>query len=368
MNAVCKRPPIIPDANNQYATSDKYWKPTDGDEMKAFVGINILMGLKQMPEYNDYWSNDPMMNDSYIASRLSKNRYEKLSQFFHCSNPADPIDNNDRINKVRNFVETLDENFQHMLIPGQNLSVDEAMIKYNGRLSWKQYMPKKPTKWGIKLWFLCDSMTGYGLTFRVYTGRAANTDRVRDLGLAYTVVMELMQNYLMRHHHLFADNFFSSLPLVEDLFAADTYYCGTLGKNRVGIPRQLQNVRLQRYESVKWQKDHSQVTVNNWKDKRNVYTIATNNDGSDVQRARTRFRQDEMITVPSVIAMYNKYMGGVDHCDQYRSYYNVGRTGRHWWKYLFWGLFNQALVNAFILSACGSCHQDRIRKKSGAGH
>ncbi|XP_033639103.1 piggyBac transposable element-derived protein 3-like [Asterias rubens] len=155
----------------------------------------------------------------------------------------------------------------------------------------------------------------------------------------------------MRHHHLFADNFFSSLPLVEDLFAADTYYCGTLRKDRVGIPRQLQNVRLQRYESVKWQKDHSQVTVNNWKDNRNVYTIATNNDGSDVQRARTRFRQDEMITVPSVIAMYNKYMGGVDHCDQYRSYYNVGRTGRRWWKYLFWGLFNQALVGVVIKTA-----------------
>ncbi len=134
MNAVCKRPPIIPDVNNEYATSDQYWKPTYGDEIKAFVGISILMGLKQMPEYNDYWSNDPMMNDSYIASRMSKNRYEKLSQFFHCSNPADPIDNNDRINKARNFVETLDENFQHMLIPGKHLSVDEAMIKYNGRL------------------------------------------------------------------------------------------------------------------------------------------------------------------------------------------------------------------------------------------
>ena len=83
----------------------------------------------------------------------------------------------------------------------------------------------------------------------------------------------------------------------------------------------------------------------------NVYVIATNNDGADVMRARTKFRQEEMITIPSVITSYNKYMGGVDHCDQYRAYYkvHVGRTGRRWWKYLFWGLFNQALVNAYIL-------------------
>ena len=97
--------------------------------------------------------------------------------------------------------------------------------------------------------------------------------------------------------------------------------------------------------------DHSKIIVTNWKDKRNVYVIATNNDGADVMRARTKFRQEEMITIPSVITSYNKYMGGVDHCDLYRAYYkvHVGRTGRRWWKYLFWGLFNQALVNAYIL-------------------
>ena len=156
-------------------------------------------------------------------------------------------------------------------------------------------MPTKK-KWGIKLWFLCDSISGYCLTFRVYTGRATNTDLIREFGLAYTVVMELMQHYLMIHHHLYADNFFSSMPLVEDLYAADTYYCGTLRKDSVGIPRQLQNVPLQKYESVKWQQDHSQIIVTNWKDERNVYVIATNNDGADVMRARTKFRQEEMIT------------------------------------------------------------------------
>ena len=45
-----------------------------------------------------------------------------------------PIDPNDRIDKVRNFVNILDKNFQQMLIPGTHLSIDEAMITYNGRL------------------------------------------------------------------------------------------------------------------------------------------------------------------------------------------------------------------------------------------
>ena len=172
------------------------------------------------------------------------------------------------------------------------------MIKYNGRLLWKQYMPKKPTKWGIQLWFLCDSISGYCLTSCVHRTRHQHMYRP-DMWIWVSIYSRDGADaalHLMRHHHLYADNFFSSLPLVEDLYAADTYYCGTLRKDRVGIPRQLQNVPLQKYESVKWQQDHSQIIVTNWKDKRNVYVIATHNDGADVMRARTKFCQEEMIT------------------------------------------------------------------------
>ena len=45
------------------------------------------------------------------------------------------------------------------------------MIKYNGRLRWKQYMSMKPIKWDIKLWVLCDAGTGYCLALDIYTGR-----------------------------------------------------------------------------------------------------------------------------------------------------------------------------------------------------
>ena len=37
--------------------------------------------------------------------------------------------------------------------------------------------------------------------------------------------------------------------------------------------------------------------------------------------------------------------------NQLRSYYNVGRGGRRWWKYLFWGLLNIDTINAKILWA-----------------
>ena len=35
------------------------------------------------------------------------------------------------------------------------------MIRFKDRLSWIQYMTKKPMKWGIKVWVAADSVTGY---------------------------------------------------------------------------------------------------------------------------------------------------------------------------------------------------------------
>ena len=62
------------------------------------------------------------------------------------------------------------KSFQAVYTPRQHLSVDEAMIGFKGRLSWIQYMPKKPTKWGVKAWVVADSSNGYVSNFKLYTG------------------------------------------------------------------------------------------------------------------------------------------------------------------------------------------------------
>ena len=50
-------------------------------------------------------------------------------------------------------------------------SVDESMVGFKGRLSWIQYMPKKPRKWGIKIWKIADGANGYVSNLKVYTGK-----------------------------------------------------------------------------------------------------------------------------------------------------------------------------------------------------
>ena len=50
-----------------------------------------------------------------------------------------------------------------------------------------------------------------------------------------------------------------------------------------------------------------------------------------------------------VLALYNRFMGGVDLGDQLRGSYHVRLKNRKNYKYIFCFLFDVAITNAFIL-------------------
>ena len=56
-------------------------------------------------------------------------------------------------------------------MPYLHLFVDEAMISFRGCLSFRQYLPAKRTKYGVKVWEICDARNGYCFDFDVYLGR-----------------------------------------------------------------------------------------------------------------------------------------------------------------------------------------------------
>ena len=81
------------------------------------------------------------------------------------------------------------------------------MIGTKARTSFLQYMPKKPKKFGVKLWALCEAASGYCLCFQQYKGKS---DTGKEHGLTYRVVMDLMDGYTNKEHHLYFDIFYTS--------------------------------------------------------------------------------------------------------------------------------------------------------------
>eukprot|EP00106_Octopus_bimaculoides_P021979 XP_014789421.1 PREDICTED: piggyBac transposable element-derived protein 4-like [Octopus bimaculoides] len=122
--------------------------------MRVLFTINIMFGVKQLPRLWNYWSPNVRYDDPYILSIMSKTRYLKISQYLYLADSANAPNKNDPnydpLLKVRPVINLLVNNYKTVYLPGKNLSVDEAMIGIKGRVHFRQYMPAKPTKWGIK--------------------------------------------------------------------------------------------------------------------------------------------------------------------------------------------------------------------------
>ena len=105
------------------------------------------------------------------------------------------------------------------------------MIGTRCGVSFLQYIPQKPTRFGIKVWVISEAKSVYVLNFQVYTGASESTDR--RTGLSYRVVMDLMMLYQVKGHCLFIDNFYTSPRLLLDLLTLGTFCTGTVRANRL---------------------------------------------------------------------------------------------------------------------------------------
>ena len=110
------------------------------------------------------------------------------------------------LNKVRRIMNMVLSNFKRVYDPSKNMWINEGMIAYKGCLSFWQFMPAKPTKYGIKVWMAADAKNGYVSNFAVYLGQAENNRR-RIRGLGYDVVMKMTAPFLNNYRHIFSTIF-----------------------------------------------------------------------------------------------------------------------------------------------------------------
>ena len=206
----------------------------------------------------------------WFQSIMSRQRFRDILRYLHLFDNQETVGRDHpsytKLEKLGKLDEKLSKLFCDMYHPGQNLSIDEQMIGTKCRVSFIQYMPKKPKKFGIKIWACCDAETSYCTNFQIYTGA---TDRGPEHGLSHRVVHDFMEPFFNKNHNLFVDNFYTSLKLVKSLLEKDTYVCGTIRTNRGEFPKNFVDKKLDRGKAV-YLKMGTILAVH-WKDKRDVF-------------------------------------------------------------------------------------------------
>ncbi|XP_070207981.1 piggyBac transposable element-derived protein 4-like [Littorina saxatilis] len=307
------------------------------------------MGLVWKPEMKGYWSTDLLTATPFFGNYMSRDRYLAIMTFFHVvDNTTRNVDVPDKLFKVRPLFDKLAARFKSAYNPRQELSVDESMVPWRGRLSFRMFIPSKPTRYGIKMYCCCEAETGYVCRMQIYTGAGTNGPEKNH---GENVVKRLVADMLGLGHTIYMDSFFSSVALYEYLHSHDTMAVGTVLAGRVGVPRCLhpKTLKLKKGEFVFRRKGNLLCLRMN--DRKNVVLLSTIHTAevavADEDGAEDGARVPN--NKPKVITDYNHHMNGVDTFDQNLGYYSFYRKTIKWWKRMAFHLVHLAKVQSYTL-------------------
>jgi hypothetical protein len=149
------------------------------------------------------------------------------------SRRPDPGEEYDRLWKIRTVFDNLSQAYPKFYNPSEHLAVDEVIVKFQGRVIFRQYIPKKRKCFGIKIYKLCNE-SEYTCDMRVYLGRDSHS-ATEDMTAIHASVKHLTRKVEGLGYKLLMDNFFSSPILFDDLLRRKVDSCGTVQPNRKDI-------------------------------------------------------------------------------------------------------------------------------------
>ena len=135
-------------------------------EFYGFIGLQLLIGVRQQPSLESYWSTDPKLSCSLFGATMSRNRFQEILRCLHFvdNKEEETLSQGDRLWKVRPLLNTFNNTMNRVYTPGPRVAIDEQNVLYRGRLVFRQYIPNKRHKYGIKVYYMVsESGTGIAL-------------------------------------------------------------------------------------------------------------------------------------------------------------------------------------------------------------
>ncbi|OXA39146.1 Exportin-1 [Folsomia candida] len=209
---------------NLYALQRKIpqWKNVTVAEFWNFLALHVLTGVVQKPSLKDYWSTNVLIATHYFGEIMSRNRFMQILRGLHFVNMEDPdLDTTNRFHKLGTILPDIVNNFRRAVNPGEFLTLDEELMPFRGRLSFRQYNPKKRGRFGIESFLLMDAEKKYVLDILPYQGRSTpifDQAWIAAYGFGGATDLTLLRKgYFHKHHRLVLDNYFQSPTLAKVL-------------------------------------------------------------------------------------------------------------------------------------------------------
>ncbi len=335
-------------AQHTNAAAPHDWRPTTAEELYAFLGVHIYMGIDRLPRTALYWSET--FGHPRITSLFSRDRFKQLLSYFSVVAPDPAAAERDPLPFVRSLAEKLNRSFAAHFTPAEHFALDEAMVAYKGRSPIKQYIPMKPHRWGYKIY--CLASEDYLLHFEVYAGKE---ERRSEEGATYDTVLRMTKDYQQQQLILFTDSWFTSPTLLLALQQRGIRLCGSVRRNRRGMPAVPAGdiAGLGQGEWVQCQKGDMTLAV--WRDQKPLWILYNHCSPGEVASLERWNDAGRKVSIGCPRAVRDYFYGArsVDVLSQLHYAYLPGRKAMRSWPRLAWWLLDMCILNAFKLWSMG---------------
>lgn len=319
------------------------WKAMDETELSCFLGLLILAGVFKAHHeaITELWNKED--GRAIFSASMARSRFQQITRILRFDNAESrrrQAVQEDKLQPIRSFFESWVSGLQDCYMPHENVTVDEQLMVFRGRCPFRQYIPSKPGRYGIKIWTLCDSKTTYVYNMQVYTGRSEGQTKEKNQG--ERVVMDLIRGLEKSGRNVTTDNFFTSLSLARKLKSMNLTLLGTIRKNKGELPNELvATKKREKFSSIFAFQDQETLVSYCPKKGKVVLLLSTMHFQPEVSEATDK--------KPLMILDYNATKAGVDTMDQMVRNYTTKRKTRRWPMALFYNMVDVSALNAFII-------------------
>ena len=122
--------------SNLYAQQNGREFQTNANQIMAFLGINYIMSINQLPAVHSYWEFGQFIVNEGIRN-MTRQRFKEILRSLHFSDNA-KSNNNNKGFKICPVTNHFNKSFLNAVSNDEFQSVDEHMVKFKGHSSMKQ--------------------------------------------------------------------------------------------------------------------------------------------------------------------------------------------------------------------------------------
>lgn len=327
-------------------------------ELRAYLGLLLYRGLAGQSKLRARYIFQDDFGNPVFGATMSRHRFSYIHAkiTFEDQTVKENNYNSDKFAAFRTVYEKFNKHCHEYLVPDDLLAIDETLYPLRTRVSFKQYNPSKPARYGL----LFKSINGVRYPYTFVT--TVNSGKPESGAGEYYIphVIDITQNMVetlddavdISGRNISFDRLYTSLPLAEWLLDRGISCLGTLMANKRFIPAEVKDTtdREENSTEIFYEKGKkvlvliSYVVKTKSKGKKNVLALTT-------LRPLLGVTKDDGKVKPAILKLYDHTKGGTDIIDQRIGSYTVKTKSKRWTIAAFAYVIDTARVNAGTLYA-----------------